>query len=246
MARIRSIKPEFFKHEELFDAEMETGFPLRVAFSGLWTVCDREGRFEWRPRKLKTDVMPYDDIDFSRVLDALATRGFIVKYTVDGDEYGYVPSWNRHQIINNREAKSSIPQPPENIEASDASSTREARVNEIAKGSMEGEGKGKGYSEANASGADAPIDFEKLAFERGKQVLGKNAGGVINRLKNLKCKTWPATVAMIEEAATKQSPMEWVQGVLRKQAEEDDPMRGVDCSPLTPEQRAYALANGLS
>lgn len=71
-------------------------------------------------------------------------------------------------------------------------------------------------SEANASGAPAPPDFEKLAFERGKQVLGKNAGGVVARLKRDKCKTWPATLAVIEEAATKASPMEWVQGVLRQ------------------------------
>lgn len=78
----------------------------------------------------------------------------------------------------------------------------------------------KKSSEAKASGANAPIDFEKLAFERGKQVLGSSAGGVISRLKRDKCKTWPATLAVIEEAASKQSPMEWVQGVL-KQADPD-------------------------
>ncbi|GAA4169527.1 hypothetical protein [Shinella granuli] len=80
MARIRTIKPEFFKHEGIFDAEQETGLPLRLAFAGLWTQCDREGRFAWRPRQLKVDILPYDELDFLRVLDALATRGFIVKY----------------------------------------------------------------------------------------------------------------------------------------------------------------------
>jgi hypothetical protein len=34
MARIRTIKPEFFRHGGLFDAEIETGLPLRVAFAG--------------------------------------------------------------------------------------------------------------------------------------------------------------------------------------------------------------------
>lgn len=82
-------------------------------------------------------------------------------------------------------------------------------------------------SEAKASGASAPIDFEKLAFERGKQVLGESAGGVIARLKRDKCKTWPATVATIEEAATKQSPMEWVQGVLRKADPDEEIYRNV-------------------
>ena len=45
MARIRTIKPEFFRHEGLYELEQETGFAIRVAFAGLWTACDREGRF---------------------------------------------------------------------------------------------------------------------------------------------------------------------------------------------------------
>ena len=62
--------------------------PIRVAFAGLWTRCDREGRFQWRPRQLKVQILPYDNADFARVLDALATRGFIVKYEVAGEVYG--------------------------------------------------------------------------------------------------------------------------------------------------------------
>ena len=148
MARIRTIKPEFFKHEDLFDAEKETGLPLRLAFAGLWTVCDREGRFEWRPRAIKTDVLPYDDVDFSRVLDALATRGFIVRYRVDGKDYGFVPGFSRHQLINGRESESKIPDPDQDADIYDYS-TRQPRVNDasatrhnLARG--EGEGKGKG------------------------------------------------------------------------------------------------------
>lgn len=113
MGRIRSIKPEFFKHENLFDAEIETGFPLRIAFAGLWTCCDREGRFEWRPRALKTDILPYDELDFSRVLDALEASGFVQRYTVNGKEYGCVPGFNIHQVVNQREAKSKIPPNPD-------------------------------------------------------------------------------------------------------------------------------------
>ena len=57
MARIRTIKPEFFRHEALFEAEHRAGLPLRLAFAGLWTAADREGRFKWRPRQLKLDVL---------------------------------------------------------------------------------------------------------------------------------------------------------------------------------------------
>jgi hypothetical protein len=148
--RIRTIKPEFFSHEELFDAEKETGLPLRLAFAGLWTVCDREGRFKWRVRAIKSQVMPYDDIDFSRVLDALTTRGFVVKYACERVEYGWVPGFARHQVINNRETPSVLPEPldmPQNTDDSrvdDASGTRASRVGHAPSGEGKGrEGKGK-------------------------------------------------------------------------------------------------------
>ena len=39
MARIRTVKPEFFKHEEIYQAEIEEKLPLRLAFIGLFGVC---------------------------------------------------------------------------------------------------------------------------------------------------------------------------------------------------------------
>jgi len=139
--RIRTVKPGLFKHEKLFDAEKETGLPLRLAFIALFTVVDREGRFCWRPRTLKTYCLPYDDIDFSRVLDALATRGFVVKYAFDGEDYGFIPTWHDHQVINNRESPSKLPSPHE-----DSISTRAARVADASitrSLSRKGEGKGR-------------------------------------------------------------------------------------------------------
>ena len=114
MARIRTVKPSFFSHYELYQLEIETKLPLRVAYSGLWTQCDREGRFKWSAPELKLGCLPYDEIDFSRVLDALWTRGFIEKYACSGREYGYVPSFLAHQVINNRESDSVLPEPNEN------------------------------------------------------------------------------------------------------------------------------------
>jgi hypothetical protein len=128
LARIRTIKPEFFKHGDLFDAEKETGLPLRLAFAGIWCLCDREGRFRWKPREMKLDVLPHDDVDFSRVLDALATRGFLVQYECDGVMYGWVPSFKQHQNINNKESASIIPAfEPETGRDGNASATREPR-----------------------------------------------------------------------------------------------------------------------
>lgn len=146
MARIRTIKPDFFKHEDLYDLEVETGLPVRVAFAGLWTCCDREGRFEWRPRALKTDILPYDEVDFSRVLDALTTRGFVQRYASNGKEYGCVPGFSRHQVINNREKPSDIPEPTQGIEK-EQEVTPEPRVDHASttrEGSAQAEGEGKG------------------------------------------------------------------------------------------------------
>jgi hypothetical protein len=158
MARIRTIKPEFFTHWDLYNLEVETGLPVRVAFSGLWTVADREGRFRWIPQQLKLGCLPYDEVDFSRVLHALNTRGFIEKYTVDGAEFGYIPGWHTHQVINNRETESSLPEPNEYNTLTRAARVNDATGTPLCNAQAEGkgrEGKGKegegGYAEATPS-----------------------------------------------------------------------------------------------
>ena len=153
--RIRTVKPEFFTHEGLFDAEKKEKLPLRIAFIGLWCAADREGRFRWEPRRLGVQILPYDNIDFSRVLDALATRGFVVKYASNGSDYGWIPGFNRHQVINNRESESILPPVPEETlnslalsRVNHASGTRESRDDHASKeegkgreGNMEGNGR---------------------------------------------------------------------------------------------------------
>ena len=141
MARIRTIKPEFFSHWALYEAERDTGLPLRVAFAGLWTQADREGRFRWVPQQLKLGCLPYDDLDFSRVLHALTTRGFIVHYRVNDTDFGAIPGFTRHQVINNRESPSTLPEPNEINTL-----TREPRVDDACTTPLkhaQGERKGK-------------------------------------------------------------------------------------------------------
>jgi hypothetical protein len=115
MSRIRTVKPELFKHEDLFDAEQNSQLPLRLAFIGLFTVADREGRFKWRPRTLKLDVLPHDFIDFAAILDALERGGFVERYEVGGETYGWIPTFTKHQRFTGKEAeaKSQLPPPPQ-------------------------------------------------------------------------------------------------------------------------------------
>jgi hypothetical protein len=158
--RIRTIKPEFFTHEGLFEAEAATGLPIRIAFAGLWCVADREGRFKWEPRRIGVQILPYDGIDFSRVLDALTTRGFIVKYRVNDAWFGSIPSFGKHQVINNRESSSSLPDWSLNeafCEGIDASATREPRDDHASKE----EGKGReGERKEGDSSHQAKLDTE--------------------------------------------------------------------------------------
>lgn len=163
MGRIRTIKPELFKHEELFDLEKETGLPIRVAFMGLFTCCDRDGRFKWRPRTLKLDVLPHDELDFSRVLDALWSRGFIVKYAIAGEDYGLIPTFPKHQVINNREGASELPEPTEESLIS-STCTRDRRVDDMFPTPTQGKGKERKGKEGE--GKEILVDDD----DRGSQI----------------------------------------------------------------------------
>lgn len=120
--RIRTIKPSFFKHEGLYEAEKETGLPLRAAFPGLWCAADREGRFKWRPRRLAIDIVPYDGVDFEDVLEVLCRLRLVVRYEVDGQLYGHIPTFKQHQRINTREPASELPAPPRKLPANGSDS----------------------------------------------------------------------------------------------------------------------------
>jgi hypothetical protein len=105
--RARNIKPGFFKNELLAECD-----PLaRILFEGLWAYSDREGRFEWRPRRIKAEILPYDECDIESLLKQLVNRNFIVPYSINGNNYGYIPTFLEHQKPHIRETQSTYPAP---------------------------------------------------------------------------------------------------------------------------------------
>lgn len=93
MARARNIKPSFFTHDELADND-----PLgRLLFIGLWTIADYKGELEWRPKRVKAQVMPYDDCDIEALAINLEKTGFIRFYAVSGSDYVHIVNFNKHQ-----------------------------------------------------------------------------------------------------------------------------------------------------
>lgn len=105
MPRSRNIKPGFFTNEVLGEQP-----PLaRLLFAGLWTLCDRDGRCEDRPKKIKAEVLPYDDCDVDALLARLQAAGFIARYVADGQRVIQVLAWDKHQNPHVKEAASTLP-----------------------------------------------------------------------------------------------------------------------------------------
>jgi hypothetical protein len=107
MARIRTIKPSFFKDEDLSDLPVIA----RYVFSGLWCQADRAGRLEDRPKLLKIEILPWDDADMHAILDTLAPK-FITRYTIDGKKYIQINNFLKHQRPDPRDPASVIPENP--------------------------------------------------------------------------------------------------------------------------------------
>ncbi|YAW68110.1 hypothetical protein ABM001_05705 [Morganella morganii] len=106
MARARNIKPGFFTNDDLAECDPYA----RILFVGLWTIADREGRMEDKPRKIKAMVLPYDDVDCDKLLAQLHGKNFITRYSVDGNDFIQVNNWKKHQNPHVKEAASEIPE----------------------------------------------------------------------------------------------------------------------------------------
>jgi hypothetical protein len=107
MARARIIKPGFFKNENL----VECSFGARLLFAGLWTLADRAGRLEDRPKKIKMEIFPCDDVDCDSLLKELCAHKFIKRYQVDGNKYIQIIAFCAHQKPHKNEVESVIPSP---------------------------------------------------------------------------------------------------------------------------------------
>jgi hypothetical protein len=105
MARARNIKPGFFKNADL----VETTFETRLLFIGLWTLADREGRLQDRPKQIKMELFPADSVDVEACLNALVEYGFIRRYVADGKKIIQVVNFERHQTPHGKEADSELP-----------------------------------------------------------------------------------------------------------------------------------------
>lgn len=106
MARSRNIKPGFFTNDELAECSPHA----RLLFAGLWTIADKEGRLDDRPKKVKALVLPFDNVDCDELLQQLHDRKFIQRYQVQDGAYIQIINWKKHQNPHCKEAPSEIPE----------------------------------------------------------------------------------------------------------------------------------------
>ncbi len=107
MARARNIKPGFFRNADLVELPVEA----RLLFVGLWTLADRDGRLEDRPKQIKMEIFPADSFDVGELLSELAGTDMLERYEVGGKKYIQIVNFTKHQNPHRDEKASTIPAP---------------------------------------------------------------------------------------------------------------------------------------
>lgn len=80
----------------------------------MWTIADFKGCIEFRPLRLKIQILPYDNCDIEEIAINLDKSGLIRNYSVQGVRYLKIVNFERHQNPhkNERAAGSDIPDIP--------------------------------------------------------------------------------------------------------------------------------------
>lgn len=184
MARIRSIKPEFWSSAQV----MECSPTARLLFIGLWNFCDDHGRHPTNAKTIKALVFPADNYateDIRRLIDELSSNGLVSIYVVDGKEYLQVTGWH-HQKIDR-------PQSPKYPSPVAEHSPNRRRT--IATDEGEDKGKEEGRDSSEPSGSDAasasaeiyslPVDAKTALFREALPLLAKFTGKSAQSLRSL-------------------------------------------------------------
>ena len=164
----------------------------------------------------------FDETMIKRVIQCLKDKNIIVD--------GHLAAWEKRQT--KREDSSTL-RVQKHRNAKKRNETHETpRLEEIREE--------KKVPEAKASGADAPLDPaipEREFFMRGREVLGKGAGGLIGKLLKAKGGNVALARAALEQASQKQNPTEYVAAICRGPP--------VSAKPLTEHQRKQAEAKDI-
>jgi hypothetical protein len=111
MARLRTIKPEFWVSEQV----TQCSALARLTFIGLWNFCDDRGVHPAKPRTLKAEVFALDDYSANQVggwVSELEAAGLVSVFAHGGEDYWAVTGWRKHQRIDKPTVKHPAPPAP--------------------------------------------------------------------------------------------------------------------------------------
>lgn len=160
MARIRTIKPEFFTSLSIADLSPLT----RLTFIGLWTHVDDAGRCIDDARLIKAAVSPLERTVSAIEADlvALADQGRVIRYEGDGKRLIQVANWTEHQYIN-RPRPSKFPDVEGvNPHGGITEASRTAHARKGKEGNREGKGRESGVADKSADVANDRPDVDRL------------------------------------------------------------------------------------
>ena len=101
MARIRTIKPEFWRDEALASVTPEAC----LLALGLLNHCDDEGYFNANPKLVESDIFPLRELKVKTtvLLQELCKIGYVLVFDgSDGKTYGCIKNFEKHQVINKK------------------------------------------------------------------------------------------------------------------------------------------------
>lgn len=96
MARIRTIKPDFWTDEKLTECSVSA----RLLFIGTWNFADDNGNLDRSPKQIKARVFPIDNIECEPLLQELIAQGLLTEYSVNDKIYLHIQGFTKHQLIN--------------------------------------------------------------------------------------------------------------------------------------------------
>ena len=156
MARIRTIKPEFWTSAQVMACSRDA----RLFFIGMWNFADDEGKLPLVENSLRAQVFP-GDLDVSsttirRMIVELSSNELIKVYSVAGREYIWITGWQHQKIDRPRPSK--YPDFPLSKFDDHSTSSREASTTDLTLSYpivalKDGEVSGAGSLAARADGA---------------------------------------------------------------------------------------------
>lgn len=106
MARIRTVKPEFWSDEKLTECSLSA----RLMFIGMLNFSDDNGNQPYSAKRLKMQIFPADSIETQPLLDELIAHGVVIEYEVNSEKFLHIKGFSKHQVVN-RPSKTKIPKP---------------------------------------------------------------------------------------------------------------------------------------